>query len=175
MSATAAFADLAEIETLAVSSPLIRLCLGVALEAHAGQSRKTGEPYVSHPVAVALRVAAANGTESEIAAALLHDVVEDCPEWPVERLVSVGIPLNVLSVVLAVSKAPGAVYRAFIASVALAGLSAIRVKRADLADNSSTLHLLGEKGFSLGKRYAEADAVLAAAEEVLLAASYSRL
>lgn len=43
------------------------------------QRRKyTGEPYITHPIAVAMRVAESNGaTAAMIAAALLHDVVED--------------------------------------------------------------------------------------------------
>lgn len=50
-----------------------------AAKAHAGQVRKyTGEPYIQHPMAVAILVASATSNESAIAAALLHDVVEDC-------------------------------------------------------------------------------------------------
>ncbi|MEQ9223993.1 MAG: HD domain-containing protein [Salinisphaeraceae bacterium] len=46
--------------------------------AHAGQVRKyTGEPYETHPREVAQRVHEAGGDEVMIAAALLHDVVED--------------------------------------------------------------------------------------------------
>lgn len=53
-----------------------------AAEAHAsiGQVRKyTGEPYVVHPRAVAALVAEAGGDDSMVAAAWLHDVVEDTP------------------------------------------------------------------------------------------------
>ena len=50
---------------------------GLAAEAHAGQSRKSGEPYITHPVAVA-RICAEFGMDDvTIAAALLHDAVED--------------------------------------------------------------------------------------------------
>jgi len=46
--------------------------------AHRGQVRKyTGEPYVTHPIAVAKIVASVTGDQEMIAAALLHDVVED--------------------------------------------------------------------------------------------------
>ena len=48
-----------------------------AKEAHEGQFRKTGEPYMSHPIAVA-KIARKHGAdESTIYACLLHDVVED--------------------------------------------------------------------------------------------------
>lgn len=49
-----------------------------AYEKHKGQVRKTGEPYIMHPLRVA-RAIASWGFESEVvAAALLHDIVEDC-------------------------------------------------------------------------------------------------
>lgn len=48
-----------------------------AIEAHAGQLRRTGEPYVTHPIAVA-EIAANLGLDAPtLAAALLHDAVED--------------------------------------------------------------------------------------------------
>ncbi|MDP3630719.1 MAG: bifunctional (p)ppGpp synthetase/guanosine-3',5'-bis(diphosphate) 3'-pyrophosphohydrolase [Actinomycetota bacterium] len=49
-----------------------------ALEKHAGQMRKTGEPYISHPLEVAMILAGLNLDTSTLQAALLHDVVEDC-------------------------------------------------------------------------------------------------
>ena len=55
----------------------IRSAYAVAQEAHEGQFRDSGEPYISHPVAVA-RILAGLGMDSDaLVAALLHDVVED--------------------------------------------------------------------------------------------------
>ncbi|MDB9922376.1 RelA/SpoT family protein [Polaribacter sp.] len=57
---------------------LIRHAFDVAVEAHSEQRRKTGEPYIYHPIAVAKIVAYEIGLgATSIAAALLHDVVED--------------------------------------------------------------------------------------------------
>lgn len=57
----------------------------VADKAHAGQTRKSGEPYITHPVAVATILAELGlGTET-IVAGLLHDVVEDT-EFSLETL-----------------------------------------------------------------------------------------
>src|ERR1051325_6842276 len=47
-------------------------------EAHQGQQRKSGEPYVSHPLNVAMLVADLRMDVNSLEAALLHDVVEDC-------------------------------------------------------------------------------------------------
>ena len=55
----------------------IESALFFAKEAHKKQKRKSGEPYVIHPIIVASIVAALSGDESMVIAALLHDVVED--------------------------------------------------------------------------------------------------
>jgi (p)ppGpp synthase/HD superfamily hydrolase len=60
------------------AGPLISRAYGLAAEAHAGQRRKDdGSPYISHPVAVAQVLHDAGFRDPVIAAALLHDVVED--------------------------------------------------------------------------------------------------
>ncbi|MGA2969167.1 MAG: bifunctional (p)ppGpp synthetase/guanosine-3',5'-bis(diphosphate) 3'-pyrophosphohydrolase [Acidimicrobiales bacterium] len=56
---------------------LIRRAGLAAITAHEGQLRRTGEPYVTHPIAVAGIVADLGLDEPTIAAALLHDAVED--------------------------------------------------------------------------------------------------
>ncbi len=56
----------------------IRKAFDVAVEAHSKQRRKTGEPYIYHPIAVAKIVAYEIGLDTtSIISALLHDVVED--------------------------------------------------------------------------------------------------
>ncbi|MDO8717108.1 MAG: bifunctional (p)ppGpp synthetase/guanosine-3',5'-bis(diphosphate) 3'-pyrophosphohydrolase [Dehalococcoidales bacterium] len=49
-----------------------------AMKAHEGQMRKSGEPYLEHPLQVALTLAELQLDTSSLAAALLHDVPEDC-------------------------------------------------------------------------------------------------
>ena len=57
---------------------LIRKALDLAIDAHKDQFRKSGEPYIFHPISVAKIVAEKIGLDANsIAAALLHDVVED--------------------------------------------------------------------------------------------------
>jgi len=56
---------------------LLERAYGTAEKAHRGQKRRSGDPYITHPVAVATILAELGMTEPTIAAALLHDTVED--------------------------------------------------------------------------------------------------
>ncbi|MFK8061300.1 MAG: bifunctional (p)ppGpp synthetase/guanosine-3',5'-bis(diphosphate) 3'-pyrophosphohydrolase [Polaribacter sp.] len=65
---------------------LIRKAFDIAVDAHSSQRRKTGEPYIFHPIAVAKIVAYEIGLDAtSIASALLHDVVEDT-EYTIEDM-----------------------------------------------------------------------------------------
>jgi GTP pyrophosphokinase len=59
------------------STTLIARAYEQAAEAHRGQTRKSGEPYITHPVAVAKVVAELGLDDVTVSAALLHDAVED--------------------------------------------------------------------------------------------------
>lgn len=60
-----------------VQIDLLKQAYIVAREAHDGQMRSSGEPYITHPVAVALNLAKMNLDHETLMAALLHDVIED--------------------------------------------------------------------------------------------------
>ncbi len=49
----------------------------IAADAHEGQKRLSGEPYIMHPLSVALILASLGMDEASIVAAILHDTVED--------------------------------------------------------------------------------------------------
>ena len=71
---------------------MIRLALDTAVDAHKDQRRKSGEPYILHPIAVAKIVANDIGLGApSIAAALLHDVVEDT-KYTIDDIESVHGP-----------------------------------------------------------------------------------
>lgn len=65
--------------------PLIEKAFVVAEQAHEKQTRHTGEPYITHPVAVATILAQMRLDHQTIIAALLHDVLEDT-DFPKSRL-----------------------------------------------------------------------------------------
>ena len=58
---------------------LIRRAYEFAEKEHRGQLRKSGEPYIIHPIAVAQIIAELKLDSESLAAALLHDVIEDTP------------------------------------------------------------------------------------------------
>lgn len=63
--------------TSAKPSARIQTAIDIATKAHAGQSRKTGEPYIVHPLAVMKILQEWNMDEDTVIAGVLHDTVED--------------------------------------------------------------------------------------------------
>ena len=105
----------------------------VASEAHAGQTDKAGRPYLDHPRRVAARVQATTNNPDAIAAAWLHDVIEDTPVT-LDQLGELGSNASVIDAVAALTRRHGegdAYYRRVADNdVARA------VKQADLWDNT---------------------------------------
>jgi (p)ppGpp synthase/HD superfamily hydrolase len=69
-------------------SPDVERALRAAIAGHEGQMRKGLEPtpYVTHPIHVALLLARLGFDDAIVQAGLLHDVVEDCDGWTIERV-----------------------------------------------------------------------------------------
>src|SRR3977135_2066164 len=63
----------------------LRQAYAVAERAHLGQMRKSGDPYITHPLAVAQILAELGMDTTTLVAALLHDTVED-PAYSLEQL-----------------------------------------------------------------------------------------
>ncbi|MEV1064242.1 HD domain-containing protein [Streptomyces sp. NPDC050263] len=111
----------------------------LARAAHEGQTDKAGRPYAEHLQAVAEGVRARGGDADQIAAAWLHDAVEDdalSEAWLQEA------PLSdrTKAVVLAVTKRPGEPPEAYAGRI-LATPGALLVKQADLAHNADPSRL----------------------------------
>ena len=62
----------------------------LSARAHSGQIRKSGEPYLSHPLAVAMILAEMRMDVDTIATALLHDALEDNPITKAEMEAQIG-------------------------------------------------------------------------------------
>ena len=68
------------------SGETVRRAYEFAARVHDGQKRKSGEPYIVHPLSVASIVTELMVDPPSVAAALLHDTVEDCPDVTLETL-----------------------------------------------------------------------------------------
>ncbi|MEU6383445.1 HD domain-containing protein [Streptomyces bauhiniae] len=111
----------------------------LARRVHAGQTDKAGRPYAEHLAAVAEGVRARGGDEEQIAAAWLHDSVEDdalTGEW----LDGAALTPRTKAIVLALTKRPGEPPEEYARRI-LATPGAALVKHADLAHNADPARL----------------------------------
>ena len=107
--------------------------LSVAIEMHAGQTDKAGEPYIGHLVRVMMRLPA-DATELERKTALLHDTLEDAGSYVQQVLVKLGAEPELMEMIEAMTCKAWEPYEAYLLRVAKS--PAWRVKLADIADNS---------------------------------------
>jgi (p)ppGpp synthase/HD superfamily hydrolase len=106
--------------------------------AHAGQKRAHGGPYYRHPMAVARSLWKGGHREPALlAAAYLHDVLEDTPVGPAALEAAFGP--EVLRLVSVVTKAKGEELEAYYRRVKAAGAAAMALKVADRGHNNSEL------------------------------------
>lgn len=107
----------------------------VAYNAHHGQTDPSGVPYIFHPLHLAEQMT----DEVTVAAALLHDVIEDTP-ITLEDLRREGFPESVLNVVDLLTHKEGVPYLDYVR--ALKGNPAAKaIKLADLTHNSNVTRL----------------------------------
>jgi (p)ppGpp synthase/HD superfamily hydrolase len=102
----------------------------IAVQAHLGQKDRMGAPYILHPLRMMLRFT----SETEMMVAILHDVVEDNPEWDFDRLRQEGFAEEIIEAVDYLTRREGETYETFVERTAENAL-ARRVKQADLEDN----------------------------------------
>ena len=93
--AAASFAALTENLSYldAASIEQVRQAYRFADEAHLGQLRNSGEPYITHPIAVAAQCAAWKLDAQALMAALLHDAMEDCGVTKADLIDRFGAPV----------------------------------------------------------------------------------
>ncbi|MFI3190798.1 GTP pyrophosphokinase [Crenothrix sp. D3] len=115
---------------------LIEKSLTIALRAYTGKTDKAGRDYIHHP----LRLMAKMTSDSEMAVALLHDVIEDS-DITAADLLAEGIPSEVVEAVLCLTKQAGENYSEFVLR-AKQNTLARKVKLADIEDNINVLRLL---------------------------------
>ena len=136
-----------------VDKELIRRAFDEAERAHHGQVRRSGEPFINHPLGVALICAQLHLDEQTIAAALLHDVIEDT-ETDLDELRAAFGP-DIAQLVEGVTKltrisfqsreqAEAENYRKMIVAMAQ-DVRVILIKLADRLHNMRTIEYLGKQ------------------------------
>lgn len=139
---------------------LVIVARAIATIAHAGQTDKTGAPYIGHPERVAARVA---DNRHDEAVAWLHDVLEDT-SVTAEALRAAGIPGSVVYDVELLTRTPHQQPEDYYEPIRDSH-SARRVKLADIADNTDVdrLALLDDATVArLVRKYAKARLLLGA-------------
>ncbi len=137
---------------------LTKKAMRIAYEAHKDQTDKVGVPYIFHPYHVAEQMK----DELSVAAALLHDVVEDTP-LTFEDLAQEGICEEVLDIVRLLTHEEDVGYMDYVQTIKDSrNERAIAIKLADLEHNSDTTRFkkLNEKALARIKKYEAARAVL---------------
>ncbi|MFD9425851.1 MULTISPECIES: HD domain-containing protein [unclassified Streptomyces] len=124
-----------------MSTPYLTLAEieAIARTAHATQKDKAGRPYAEHLAAVAEGVRVRGGSDEQIAAAWLHDAIEDdalTAGW----LAGAALPQQVKDMVLAVTKRAGEDLSAYTGRI-LATPGALLIKESDLAHNADPARL----------------------------------
>jgi (p)ppGpp synthase/HD superfamily hydrolase len=134
----------------------VELARALAAFAHAGQTDKAGQPYLTHPVAVAGKVR----TPEEKITALLHDVLEDTFVLP--ETIGNLFGAEILAAVQAVTKREDEDYMDFVAR-AKRNPIARAVKLADLEHNMDLSRIPNptEKDLARAEKYRRAKAFLA--------------
>jgi guanosine-3',5'-bis(diphosphate) 3'-pyrophosphohydrolase len=133
--------------------PLVKEAYEFAAKAHLGQVRKTGGPYLEHPVSVAMILAELHLDAETLAAALLHDVPEDCGTsldeigakfgLPVVKLVDGVTKLNKLANRARTGEAQSKAQAENLRKMLLATAEDLRVVLIKLADRLHNMRTLG--------------------------------
>ena len=124
---------------------LLARAIEIAVEAHKGQVDKAGEPYILHPLRIMHKLVSA----TDRIVGVLHDVVEDSPDWTIERLRKEGFGEDVLVPLALLTKRKHESYLdSYIARVQ-GNMRARRVKLADLSDNTDMLRLFLESDLDM--------------------------
>jgi hypothetical protein len=138
--------------------------IAIASVAHETQWDKNGAPYILHPLRLLHQAIAKDLPRSAQIVAVLHDVLEDCPEWTAERLRHEGFIEEVLMALAHVTKRPDEEndYDKFIERIChapgVSGRIARQVKLLDLEDNLDIrrLNTLTEKDVLRLQKYQKA-------------------
>lgn len=149
--------------------PEVQHAVVIASYLHATQVDKSGAPYIGHPLAV-LDIVLQELPSDYVAqaAAVLHDVIEDCDQT-VQSLIALGVQPEAAELVGALSKREGEPYEEFIRRISVNRRLRV-IKRADMWSNTEPARLAKlppENAARLRKKYARGFEILGFTEETM--------
>jgi len=131
---------------------MLSIAISITAKAFEGKKDKGGNPYILHCLRVMSGVSDTN--EELMCIAVMHDLLEDCKDWNVHRLLSLGFSLRVVNALELLTHDKKVPYDDYIKKIAF-NEDARRVKLSDLRDNSNITRLKGltKKDFDRLEKY----------------------
>lgn len=142
--------------TIATNATLSK-AIFIATTAHRDQFDKGDHPYILHPLAVMYSMRTHGYDIETQCIAVLHDVMEDHPEWTEDKLLEAGMTQEIIDGLLLMRHNAGVDYFDYIEGMRH-NIRALRVKLGDLEQNSDIRRLKGlrSKDFDRLQKYAKA-------------------
>lgn len=136
---------------------MLATAIRIATTAHDGQFDKGGNPYILHPLAVMHNMRQQGFDIETQCIAVLHDVLEDNPDWTVERLASEGMSKEVIDGLILMVHNRGVDYFDYIEGMKH-NIRTLRVKKGDIEHNFDIRRLKGlrPKDFARLEKYSKA-------------------
>lgn len=135
--------------------------IAIASDAFVGRDDKAGRPYILHCLFVMRLVELNKGDDEQMSIAVMHDLVEDCDDWTLERLLDEGFSVRVVNALDCLTHRDDEDYDTYIRRVAT-NHDATMVKIADLEHNSNITRMKGlrRKDFERMEKYQKSYAFL---------------
>lgn len=145
--------------------------IAIASKVHEAQKDKGGHAYILHPIRIMMRLRTNDAELMQIA--ILHDVVEDSPEWTISKLKLEGFSERVLDALTLLTHEAEDSYEDYVKKIST-NPDSTRVKLEDLRDNSDITRLKGlrERDFKRMEKYHRAYLYLRKALENMEACGY---
>jgi hypothetical protein len=116
------------------NAPRLDVAIMIAVASHSGQIDKVGLPYILHP----LHVMGQMRTEPERVVAVLHDVLEDCPQASISGITDrIDMTEEEIGALIALTHIKNEPYVDYLNRILAAGKIAVNVKWEDVKHNSS--------------------------------------
>ena len=139
-----------------IYTPLTKLAMKIAYEAHHGQTDKSSTPYIYHPIHLAEQM----NDEKSACVALLHDVVEDTV-ITLQNLAEYGFDDEIIEALRLMTHDKSVSYMDYVREIKKNPI-AVKVKIADLMHNSdlSRLDIVDDKAKARVEKYQKAIEIL---------------